>query len=125
MFILMNVVLNSRRFGKSTNLSMLKSFLSLGASADKFAGFKISEEKEIVEKHCGQYPVVHLDFKECKGSNWEEMRTHIWSVVKAMVLVHKVALKDDLADSSDPIAVMLSKPNAPTENKAQLHESLL
>ncbi len=66
-----------RRFGKSTNLSMLKSFLSIGASSESFSRYLISKKVDFVNKHCGQYPVVYLDLKDCKGDTWEEMYQEI------------------------------------------------
>lgn len=60
-------ILRPRRFGKSTNLSMLKSFLSAGARSANFDRFLIGKEKEFVEKHCGQYPVVFLNLKGVMG----------------------------------------------------------
>jgi len=46
---------------------MLKSFLSIGALPTNFSRYLISKEVDFVEKHCGKYPVVYLDFKDCKG----------------------------------------------------------
>jgi hypothetical protein len=63
-----DLILRPRRFGKSTNLSMLKSFLSYGADAAKFDHLLIGKETEFVAKHCGKYPVVHLDMKDVGGN---------------------------------------------------------
>ncbi|KAL4135385.1 hypothetical protein QTP88_006999 [Uroleucon formosanum] len=77
------VITAPRKYGKSTNLSMLKYFLeiqvdSLGkpltkANANKpitdtsnyeiFKGLNISKETDIMDKHFGQYPVLYLNFK--------------------------------------------------------------
>ncbi len=62
-------ILRPRRFGKSLNLNMLKSFLSLGAQAEDFRRFDIGKNQAFLEKHCGQYPVVYLDLKDCKGGS--------------------------------------------------------
>ena len=71
-------VMRPSRFGKSTNLSMLKSFFSLKAQPRNFERFLIGKETEFIEEHCGQYPVVYMDMKEIGGDNWEQMLSHIW-----------------------------------------------
>ena len=83
-----SAILRPRRFGKSLNLSMLKSFLSIGAVSTNFNRFLISNETEFVVKHCGQYPVVFLDLKDCKGNTWQEMYGAIWRRIRTMVLRH-------------------------------------
>jgi hypothetical protein len=71
---------------------MLKSFLSLGQKSEAFESFLIGKDKEFVEKHCGQYPVVHLDLKDCKGKNWGEMMQHFFSCVRKAVRPHTKTL---------------------------------
>jgi len=68
-----SVILRPRRFGKTTNLTMLKAFLSIGAKAKDFDRFLIGKETDFVRKHVGQYPVVLLQFKGLGGDTWEEM----------------------------------------------------
>lgn len=87
------VILRPRRFGKSTNLSMLKSFLSLGASPESFKNYAISKETKFVEQHCGKYPVVCLNLKDCKGETWEEMYRNVWLSIREMVKRHENELK--------------------------------
>ena len=81
-----SAILRPRRF--SLNLSMLKSFLSIGPAPSDFDRFLIANEKEFVSKHCGQYPVVFLDLKDCKGETWKEMYKAAWRRIGIMVLRH-------------------------------------
>jgi Predicted AAA-ATPase len=74
--------LRPRRFGKSTNISMLKTFFSLGAESKDFSGFFIGAETEFIEEHCGKYPVVSLNMKGINGHDWGEMLTRIWSCLR-------------------------------------------
>ena len=53
-----------RRFGKSLNLSMFHRFLEIGSDRAMFDGLSIMDDAEVVEKHMGAYPVIHLSFKE-------------------------------------------------------------
>ena len=81
-------ILRPRRFGKSTNLNMLKSFLSIGAQASDFERFDIGKNKTFMENHCGQYPVVYLDLKDCKGNSWEKMYKALWTSICATFQRH-------------------------------------
>ena len=47
-----------RRFGKSLNMSMLKSFFEIGTGPALFDGLKITEEKELCKKYMGKFPVI-------------------------------------------------------------------
>lgn len=49
-----------RRFGKTLNMSMLKSFFEIGTDTSLFDGLYISENKELCKQHQGQYPVIFL-----------------------------------------------------------------
>lgn len=49
-----------RRFGKTLNMSMLKSFFEIGTDPSLFDGLYISENKELCKQHQGQYPVIFL-----------------------------------------------------------------
>ena len=42
-----NLITRPRRFGKSLNMNMLKSFFETGSDASLFDGLKISENKEV------------------------------------------------------------------------------
>lgn len=47
----MNLFTRPRRFGKSLNMSMLKSFFEIGGDKTLFEGLKILQEKELCEKY--------------------------------------------------------------------------
>ena len=52
-----------RRFGKSLNMSMLKSFFEVGGDPALFDGLKISREKELCGKYQGKFPVISISLK--------------------------------------------------------------
>lgn len=58
-----NLFTRPRRFGKSLNMSMLKSFFEIGAEGKMFEGLKISREKELCETYMGKFPVVSITLK--------------------------------------------------------------
>lgn len=47
-----------RRFGKTLNMSMLKSFFEVGTDESLFDGLYISGNKELCDKYMGKYPVI-------------------------------------------------------------------
>eukprot|EP00158_Paraphelidium_tribonemae_P003187 Partr_v1_DN25943_c0_g2_i4_m68531 len=71
-------ILRPRRFGKSTNLSMLKSFLSMNAQSKSFDRYLIGKETHVVEKHC--------------GDSWAQMFESAWLCLCKMVLLHEEEL---------------------------------
>lgn len=77
-----SVILRPRRFGKSLNLSMLRSFLSVGADPRKFERFLIGKDNDFVSEHCGKYPVIFLDMKDCKGQDWNDMFQSLWLQIR-------------------------------------------
>ena len=88
-----------RRFGKSTNLNMLKTFFELEVDKNgkmledkdklnpyyflgkeikngtkKLEALKISQDKYIIKKYMGKFPTIYLDLKEAKtGNDFESM----------------------------------------------------
>ena len=65
-----NLFTRPRRFGKSLNMSMLKSFFEIGCDKTLFDGLKISEEKELCEKYMGQFPVISISLKGVEGREY-------------------------------------------------------
>ena len=47
-----------RRFGKSLNMSMLKSFFELDGRKETFEGLAISNETILCEEYMGKFPVI-------------------------------------------------------------------
>ncbi len=63
-----------RRFGKSLNMSMLKTFFEIGCDKTLFQGLKISEEKELCKEYMGQFPVISISLKGVEGLNFESAK---------------------------------------------------
>ena len=61
-----------RRFGKTLNMSMLKSFFEIGTDKTLFDGLYISGNKELCDEHMGKYPVIFLSFKGVEGLMYDE-----------------------------------------------------
>ncbi len=72
-----------RRFGKTLNMSMLHYFFTNKSTEENrrlFDGLAITKS-HVFEKHLGQYPVVFLSFKSCKGDSYEKIFYSIRSVI--------------------------------------------
>jgi len=76
-----------RRFGKTLNLSMLRYFLEKrqDSLAHLFRGLAIEQDADIMQ-HQGQYPVIFLTFKSCKGASFEECLSEIRGLLKNLYL---------------------------------------
>ena len=61
-----------RRFGKTLNMSMLKSFFDIGTDEALFDGLYISGNKELCDEYMGKYPVIFLSLKCVEGLTYEE-----------------------------------------------------
>ena len=62
-----NLFTRPRRFGKTLNMSMLKSFFEIGTDKSLFDGLKIAENKELCAEYQGQFPVIFISLKSVDG----------------------------------------------------------
>ena len=72
-----------RRFGKTLNLSMLQYYFTNKNTEENrqlFDGLAITKSP-VFEHHQGQYPVVFLSFKSCKGKTYEEIYSSIITII--------------------------------------------
>ena len=67
-----NLFTRPRRFGKTLNMSMLKSFFEIGTDTTLFDGLYISNNNALCEKYMGKYPVIFLSLKDVNGLTYAE-----------------------------------------------------
>lgn len=72
-----NLFTRPRRFGKSLNMSMLKSFFEVGCDNTIFEGLKISQEKELCNKYMGKFPVISISLKAVEGLTYENAKEQL------------------------------------------------
>ena len=60
-----------RRFGKSLNMSMLKSFFEPDGRKEIFEGTAISKEVSLCEKYMGKFPVISISLKGVNAGSYE------------------------------------------------------
>ena len=66
-----NLFTRPRRFGKTLNMSMLKSFFEVGGCPEVFDGLKIMQEKDLCEQYMGKFPVISISLKSVDGLSFE------------------------------------------------------
>lgn len=76
-----NLFTRPRRFGKSLNMSMLKSFLEYGCDSRLFDGLEIAEEAELCDKYMGKFPVISISLKDVEGTSYQTARNMLCSVI--------------------------------------------
>ena len=66
-----NLFTRPRRFGKSLNMDMLRSFFEIGADPALFEGLEISKETALCEQYMGKYPVISISLKDVEGIDFQ------------------------------------------------------
>lgn len=92
-----------RRFGKSLNMSMLKSFFSIDEEPEKqlemFEKTQIAAEKELCETHMGKYPVLFLSLKEISALEYEKARAMMVFTVNELARENQCILQcEEISD---------------------------
>lgn len=112
-----------RRFGKTLNLSMLRYFfektegniyrpLFEGLGIEGWSGF---------QKYQGNYPVVMLTLKDCKGDTYEKTLERLSVELKKEYIRHEYLLQDELnSDNRRTFECLLNR----TADEIQLQEGL-
>ena len=90
-----NLFTRPRRFGKSINMSMLKSFLEIGCDASLFEGLKISEEAELCREYMGKFPVISISLKSVSGVDYESARQMMCTIIRKEALRFSFLLESD------------------------------
>ena len=90
-----HLITRPRRFGKTLNLSMIRYFFEAPPPGDGappnaalFNGMSIAEHSRCRE-YMGQYPVIHLSFKDAKGSSHAECMEIIKDMLSAEYQRHE------------------------------------
>ena len=80
-----NLFTRPRRFGKTLNMSMLKSFFEIGADKTLFDGLLISRETALCEAYMGKFPVVFISLKGVDGLTFEDAYGMLRRIIRAEV----------------------------------------
>ena len=76
-----NLFTRPRRFGKSLNMDMLKSFFEIGT--------------ELCGQHMGRYPVISLSLKDVEGGDYADALEMMAEIIKTEARRHQHLLESD------------------------------
>ena len=96
-----NLFTRPRRFGKTLNMSMLKSFFEIGTDKALFEGLYISKNQELCEEYMGKYPVVFLSLKGVEGLTFEEARAYLCELIINETRRFKFLLNSERLDNDE------------------------
>lgn len=77
-----NLFTRPRRFGKTLNMSMLKSFFEIGTDSSLFEGLYISNNTELCNEYMGKYPVIFLSLKGVDGLTFSKSKEMLSEIIK-------------------------------------------
>lgn len=118
-----NLFTRPRRFGKSLNMNMLKTFFEIGTDPALFDGLEIAEETEICRQYMGRYPVVSISLKDIEGMDFQTAYDMLEIVVSREARHFKFLLESSkLMQYEKEQLVRLMK--GEFEKAAYLHSSL-
>ena len=88
-----------RRFGKTLNMSMLKSFFEIGTDKSLFDGLYISNNKALCDEYMGKYPVIFLSFKGVEGLEFASAKRMLCTIIEREIDRHYyLKISDALTD---------------------------
>lgn len=76
-----NLFTRPRRFGKSLNMSMFKSFFEIGCNKALFDGLEVAKETELCNTYMGRFPVISITLKGINGADYPTARSLMCSVI--------------------------------------------
>lgn len=96
-----NLFTRPRRFGKSLNMSMLKSFFEIGSDTSLFDGLNISKEIELCKKFMGQFPVIFISLKGVTAGNFSDAKEFIQKIIHEEARRFQFLLESDKLTTID------------------------
>jgi len=102
------LITRPRRFGKTLNMYMLKSFFENNSELEVrnqskrhlFSGLKIEKAGDSYMEHFGKYPVIMLSFKSTKKPSWEESYSYLKYLINEEFHRHRYVLDTDVIEEN-------------------------
>ena len=106
-----NLFTRPRRFGKTLNMSMLKSFFEIGADKTLFDGLAISKETALCEAYMGKFPVIFISLKGVDGLTFEDAYEMLRRIVVEEASRFQYLLESPRITEADkcPLRILLEK----------------
>ncbi len=90
-----NLFTRPRRFGKSLNMDMLKTFFEVGTEPALFDGLEIAKDTALCEQYMGKYPVISISLKDVSGPSYESALKRMSSAIRKEARRHQYLLESD------------------------------
>ena len=116
-----------RRFGKTLNMSMLKSFFEIDTDKSLFDGLYISKNKELCDEYMGKYPVIFLSLKGVEGLDFSSARRMLCTIIEREINRHYYLKTSDALTEEDraQFAKMLQGNDSNIEDSIRMLSQLL
>ena len=76
-----NLFTRPRRFGKTLNMTMLRSFFEIATDETLFDGLAIQKNRKLCEEYLGKYPVVFLSLKSVDGLTFDSAKYRLMELI--------------------------------------------
>ena len=118
-----NLFTRPRRFGKTLNMSMLRSFFEIGSDKRLFDGLEISQDPALCEQYQGKFPILFISLKSVAGDDYTMAYDMLGEVVREEALRFQWLLDSDKLTRFDkvPLEKMLEHG---FEKQVDMHRSL-
>lgn len=116
-----------RCFGKTLNMSMLKSFFEIGTDKSLFDGLYISKNKELCDEYMGKYPVIFLSLKGVEGLDFSSARRMLCTIIEREINRYYYLKTSDALTEEDraQFAKMLQGNDSNIEDSIRMLSQLL
>jgi hypothetical protein len=112
-----NLFTRPRRFGKTLNMSMLKSFFEVGSDKAIFEGTKIALNQELCKTYMGKYPVVFISLKGVDGLTYEDAYERLRCIITEEASRLQFLLNSNTISDVDkyPLQMILERKDSTSE----------
>lgn len=83
-----------RRFGKSLNMNMLKSFFEEGTDRSLFDNLEVSRHSDVCNQYQGKFPVIFITLKDVTGVSFTDAKAQIKNIIGKEALRFSYVLDD-------------------------------
>lgn len=99
-----NLFTRPRRFGKTLNMAMLKSFFQIGGDKSIFDGLDIAKDTALCEKYMGKFPVISISLKSVNGADYATARGLMCLTIgKEAMKFYDLLASDQLTDEDKKV----------------------
>ncbi len=76
-----NLFIRPRRFGKTLNMSMLRTFFEIGTDKSLFEGLDIMKNRKLCDEYMGKYPVISITLKGAEDVTADNAEKRIMRII--------------------------------------------